>query len=140
MICTFFGHRDASEKVVFALKEVIESLIKKGIKSFYVGNNGNYDLLVQSVLSDIKKANIDIDFKIVLSYLGEKAITDNQDKTIFPEGLENVPRRFAISKRNDWLISNANVVVVYCTNTFSNSYKLAQKATKKNLNIINLKV
>ena len=56
MICTFFGHRDASEKVVFALKEVIESLIKKGIKSFYVGNNGNYDLLVQSVLSDIKKS------------------------------------------------------------------------------------
>ena len=140
MICTFFGHRDASEKVVFALKEVIESLIKKGIKSFYVGNNGNYDLLVQSVLSDIKKANIDIDFKIVLSYLGEKAITDNQDKTIFPEGLENVLRRFAISKRNDWLISNANIVVVYYTNTFSNSYKLAQKATKKNLNIINLKV
>ena len=44
MTCTFFGHRDASEKVVFALKEVIESLIKKGIKKVPSINFSTYQL------------------------------------------------------------------------------------------------
>lgn len=140
MICTFFGHRDASEKVVFALREVIENLIKKGVKSFFVGNNGNFDLYVQNILSNIKNSTGEIDFNIVLSYLGEKAISDNQDATIFPEGLEKVPKRYAISKRNDWLISNSNIAIIYCTNTFSNSFKLSQKAIKKKLTVINLKI
>ena len=74
MICTFFGHRDTSEKIIFELKKTIENLISNGVTQFYVGNNGNYDLFVQNILSNIKSENNEIDFKIVLSYLGEKAI------------------------------------------------------------------
>lgn len=140
MICTFFGHRDTSEKIIFELKKTIENLINNGVTSFYVGNNGNYDLFVQNILSNIKSENNEIDFKIVLSYLGEKAISNNQEVTIFPEGLEKVPKRYAIAKRNDWLLANANIVVIYSTNTFSNSYKLNQKAIKKKLTVINLKI
>ena len=140
MICTFFGHRDTSEKIIFELKKTIENLISNGVTQFYVGNNGNYDLFVQNILSNIKSENNEIDFKIVLSYLDEKALTNNQDATIFPEGLEKVPKRYAISKRNDWLISNSNIAIIYSTNTFSNSFKLSQKAIKKKLTVINLKI
>ena len=57
MICTFFGHRDASEKLIPVLKETIKQLISEGVTHFYVGNNGNFDYMVQSVLLEL--SNLD---------------------------------------------------------------------------------
>ena len=135
MICTFFGHRDTKESIKTELKSTIIKLIENGVNCFYVGNNGNFDLLAQVVLLELQKSH-NIDFKIVLSYINERAISENQEATIFPEGLEAVPYRFAISKRNEWLIRHSNYVVSYCTNRFSNCHKWIEKSIKKGLIVI----
>lgn len=135
MICTFFGHRDTSEKIKVELKAKILKLIENGVKCFYVGNNGKFDLLVQTILFELQKSH-NIDFKIVLSYINEKSISNNQEYTIFPEELESVPYRFAISKRNEWMIKHSDFVIAYCTNTFSNCHKWLEKAHKNGLTVI----
>ncbi|MEE1280074.1 MAG: hypothetical protein UHH95_04500 [Oscillospiraceae bacterium] len=44
--------------------------------------------------------------------IGEFDYTDYTD-TIYPDGLEGVPPNYAISRRNMWMIDNADYVVTY---------------------------
>ena len=139
MNCMFIGHQTASDEIKKPLKDAILYLIRtEQIKNFFVGNNGNFDFYVQCALRELKNEVRSICFSIVLSRLDEKALSENQGETIFPEGLENSLPKFAIAKRNDWLIKNSSFVIAYVTNQFSNSYKWMQKASKKGLKVINL--
>ena len=139
MNCTFFGHRDATEEVKPKLREIILNLLKSGrVERFFVGNNGNFDLYVQNILQELKENGVGVHFDIVLSSIGEKAVSDNQNETIFPEELANAIPRFAISKRNDWLIKNSSILIAYVKYSFSNSGKLIEKAQKRGLEVINL--
>ena len=138
MICTFFGHRDAPNSLTESIKKAVIQLIENGIKDFYVGNNGRFDFMVQDILANLIKNNGDINVRIVLSYIDEKAISGHQELTIFPEELESVPKKFAISKRNEYLIKKSAIVLCYVENSFSNSHKWVEKARKKGLKIMNL--
>ena len=139
MVCTFFGHKDSPYYLKEELKNVILQLIEeRGVKNFYVGNNGNFDYLVQLVLKEISYDRDDIDFCIVLSYLGEKALSNAQKHTVFPEELEFSVPRFAISKRNEWMLKQASITVVYVNHRFSNAHKWLEKASAKGLEVINL--
>ncbi len=138
MNCTFFGHRNAPYSIKGKLKETIESLAKDGYECFFVGNSGTFDLLVQSVLAELKNENKIKKYRIVLSYIDERALGENQEETVFLEGQESVLPKFAISKRNEWMIKNSNVAVVYLVDATSNSAKWVERARRKSLKIINL--
>ena len=138
MVCTFFGHKDAPSSIKMRLEEIIEALINEGVKNYYVGNNGNFDFYVQGVLENIVKKHNDIRFSVVLSTINETAIGTKQKYTVFPEGLENALPKFAISKRNDWMINNSQIVITYVRHNFSNSHKWLEKAKNKGLRVINL--
>ncbi len=139
MICTFFGHRDAPNHIKGSLRvEVLRLINEKGVKRFYIGNNGSFDYMAQSVLQEIAMAYEDVKYAIVLSAINECAMNGDQEHTIFPEGLECVPPKFAIPRKNDWLIKQCDVVVVYAKYHFSNSFKYAQKAARRGARIIYL--
>lgn len=54
MTCCFFGHRSITCNLRPRLKEVILALIREGnVNVFYIGNNGDFDCLAQSVLAEI---------------------------------------------------------------------------------------
>ena len=75
----------------------------------------------------------------MLAYLNSKS-NNYYDKqlTIFPDVLTNTPKKFAINKRNKYMINRANYLLCYINQSFTNSFRLAQTAKKKNLTIINL--
>ena len=55
MVCGFFGHRQVLHDVRSHLENLIISLHSKfGVKTFYVGNNGSFDLIVQKTLMRLK--------------------------------------------------------------------------------------
>ena len=60
------------------------------------------------------------------------------DKTIFPDVLEKTPFRYAINKRNEYMIKKSDYIVCFVNNTFSNSYNYLRVAMKNNLEIINI--
>lgn len=134
---TFFGHKDTPKETEPTLRLTLVDLIeKKNSNLFYVGNQGNFDAMVRRQLEDLAQT-YPITYKIVLAYMPGK--NDEPDEhTILPEGLETVPRRFAISRRNKWMLDQADTVVTYVTHPSSGAYQIKETAIKKGKTVIEL--
>ena len=59
------------------------------------------------------------------------------DSIVYPP-LEKVPFRFAISKRNEWMVDNADIIIGYVKNQYGGAYKILEYAKRQRKNIINL--
>lgn len=107
---------------------------------FYVGNNGEFDISVIKILEDMTQ-KYNIIYNIVLAYLPLKtkyAYPYDISKTIYPEGIENTPKRFAISWRNEWMIEHSDYVIAYITHSYGGAYKYTETARRKGRQIIEL--
>ena len=139
MLCVFFGHRDAPSAVREALRcEIVNLIETEGVREFIVGNNGNFDFLVQEVLKEITEEKPYVSCAVMLSRIDERALCGDQRMTVFPEGLEHTPPRFAIARRNELMLKNASHVIAYVKHTPSDSAKWVQRAEKNGLRVINL--
>ena len=139
MTVTFFGHRDAPKEIEPTLRTTLINLIEhENAREFYVGNNGNFDAMVHRQLEDLSKA-YEINFTVVLAYLpGDRSEHVNLVNTIYPEGIESVPKRFAISWRNKWMLRQADTVITYTTHPSSGAYEFELLALKQGKRVINL--
>ena len=138
MVCTFFGHRDVPSGVREVLKTLICDLIEKeNADTFYVGNQGAFDYMARGVLKELKARYSHINYLVVLAYMPTAKAIFNAD-TLYPDGLESVPQKFAILKRNEWLIENSDTVVTYVKYSFGGANKFTDLAEKKNKWVINL--
>ncbi len=139
MVCTFFGHRDALPEIKAHLREILLDLIERqGVRQFYVGNQGNFDAMARSLLAELEQSH-GIRYEIVLAYLPrENATLYDSDHTLLPEGIETVPRRFAIEYRNKWMIDHSDIVVAYVSRSFGGAAKFRDLAKKKGKTVIDL--
>ena len=95
--------------------------------------------MVYSVLKELKANYPHIRYTVVLAYMPDEYIKEFYgEDTLFPDGLENVPKKFAISKRNDWMIQQSGFAVCYVHKITGGAAKFREKAEKKKLNIINV--
>ena len=142
MNVTFFGHRDAPQEIAKKLETaLIEVIEHDGADTFYVGNQGNFDVMVRQTLQKLKKIYPQIEYAAVLAYMPGSCKEDKRtrdDPTIYPEGLEQVPQKFAISKRNDWLIEHSDLVIIYTRDNFGYADKWKECAKKRGKRLINL--
>ena len=138
--CCFFGHREVTHNIRGKLIEIIDNLItEKDVKEFYVGNQGQFDSMVYSVLKELKRKFPQIRYIVVLAYMPDEHIQEVYgEDTLFPDGMENVPKKFAISKRNDWMIQQSCFAVCYVHKITGGAAKFRDKAEKKGLKVINL--
>lgn len=135
--CTFFGHRQIWENIDGALTELLADLIEKqGITNFYVGNQGDFDKIVIRVLKSLRKRYSTIYYTVVLAYLPKRSLY--YADTIYPEGLEEVPPKYAIIKRNQWMIEQSDVVVTYINYPVGGAMKARIYAEKLGKRIINI--
>lgn len=140
MIVSFFGHSDTPSSVSPSLEKAIQQIIDENENvTFYVGTNGAFDRMVQSVLDKFSKIYSHIEYYIVLAYLPIKE-DDYYDglPTIFPEGIENVPKRFAIDFRNKFMVNECDTVICYVWHVGGGARKFMEMAKKKRKTILNL--
>ena len=142
MTCTFFGHRFVPLKIEPTLRSTLIDLIENhGVDLFYVGNHGAFDAMVRRVLRDLSERYA-ITYHVVLAYMPQKSDSlDPMDysDTILTEGIETVPKRFAISFRNRWMIERADVVITYITHEIgSGAAQFKKLAERKKKRVINL--
>lgn len=140
MTVAFFGHRKTPPEAKLLLRKELISLIEKhNADKFYIGNQGDFDLMVKNTLMELKESYPHISYTIVLAYIpnGSEKINEYYD-TIYPEGLEQIPKKFAISKRNYWLIENSDMIVTYVRNPTGGAAKFKELAQKKGKQVINL--
>ena len=134
--CTFFGHRDSPSSIRGVLSAEIERLInEKDVNTFYVGTQGNFDRMAYSVLAELRKRYQHIIIYRVLAYM-PKPDDDGTADTIVPEGVENAYLRYAIVRRNNWMIDHSDYVIAYVTHTFGGAYQAVERAKKKGKIII----
>ena len=132
MIVTFCGHGDISETESMKtwLRDTITELIEQGAEKFLLGGYGTFDNLAASAVWDAKKQHPDIKSVLVVPYLDRKVYAKNYDYTTYPP-LETVPRRFAISKRNKWMVDASDVVVAYVNHDWGGAYTTLAYAIRK---------
>lgn len=146
MIISFAGHSGISvdDKLKIVLKEQICAAIEnEDFTTFYLGGYGEFDGLCAVVCAELKKNHDNIETVYVSPYLHEHSkIKDIQssglyDSLLYPP-IENTPLRFAIVKRNEWMIENSDLVITYVNKSFGGAYKSLQVAKRKHKRIINI--
>ena len=89
-------------------------------------------ILTEWVLSVLKSLSQDfptISYSVILAYLPISKSAEFDDlSTIYPEGIECVPKKYAISYRNDWIVKKADVVICYIKHNYDGAAKFVEKA------------
>lgn len=137
MVVTFCGHKDClGDKALAAnLRTVILNLIEEGANYFLLGGYGQFDSLAARTLRDLKTQFPYIHSTLVLPYLNREFNGDLYDDTTYPP-LEKVPPRFAISRRNEWMVDHADVVVSYVIYEWGGAATTLRYAKRKKKRII----
>lgn len=139
-VCTFFGHKDCPDSIRERLREtLIELIIEYHVDMFYVGNQGQFDAIVQGTLRELKKEHPQINYAVVLAYMpGKQNKLDIYSDTMLPEGIESVHPRYAIPWRNDWMLRQSDYVVTYITHFWGGAAQYAVKAVRQGKIVSNL--
>ena len=148
MVICFVGHSYVSgvDKIETIVREEIRKNIS-GLKEivFYLGFHGSYDYICARICQDLKKERPDIQLIYVTPYLTlneQEKIKDLQksglcDTSVYPP-IENTPPKFAISKRNEWMIANSELIIAFVSHRYGGAYSSLQFAKRKKKKIINV--
>ena len=149
MIISFIGHSfvPSQDTVKLFVKEQIENSISGvGDVTFYLGGYGDFDGICACVCRELKsKKQNYIELVYVTPYItlsAQKKIKEMQsfglyDSSIYPP-IERTPPKFAISKRNEWMINNSDLIIAYVNREYGGAYKSLRYAKRKNKKIINI--
>ena len=140
-VVTFCGHNEAGigEEIRQRLYRTVEREIQNGADLFYLGGYGHFDRMAAGVVWELKKKYPQIKSVLVLAYLNREVDMTYYDETTYPP-LENTPPRYAISKRNEWLVAQADTVIAYVAYSWGGAAKTLRYAQRKHKRIINLAV
>lgn len=148
MIITFIGHRSLSAERDLAEKirsAILANVPKNEKVSFYCGGYGDFDLLSAQVCRSLKSHfpqselvyitpyMTPVQQKKMRYYLDEKLY----DSVLYPP-IETVPLRYAIRKRNDWMVREADLIFSYVIRPYGGAAKALEFAKKKKKNIVDL--
>jgi uncharacterized phage-like protein YoqJ len=92
--------------------------------------------MAASVVWELKREHPEIQSVLVLPYIDRKVSTDKYDSTTYPP-LETVPKRYAISHRNRWMVDQSDVVIAYVTHGWGGAAKTLDYARHKHKTIFN---
>ena len=112
MIVTFCGHSKIYQTCEISkwLDIILPSLIEGGAATFYLGGYGDFDSLAAAAVRRQKAVYHHITAILVLAYLNRETDTSRYDDTAYPP-LENLPPRYAIVRRNEWMVRESDVVI-----------------------------
>lgn len=140
MVVAFFGHKDTPSAVKPLLEQTVQRLIEENEEiTFLVGTHGAFDLMAHSVLGQALQEYPQITCHIVLSYIPVGKDSEQYAlPTLVPEGFESVPKRFAISFGNNYMVNECDAVVCYITHDWGGAVQYVEKAKRRGKEIINL--
>lgn len=127
--CFFIGHRDTPDRVYPALEQAVEQLITQGVTEFYVGNHGSFDRMAARAVIAAKQRHLEVRLTMLLPYHPaerEVVLPAGFDGSLYPPGMENVPRRFAIPRANRWMVEHCTHLVAYVIHPASNAGKVVE--------------
>ena len=145
MIITFCGHSNClfSDEEKEKLKQIlIKEITKNPTCKFYLGGYGDFDSLCLRTLRELKKEFQSIELIFITPYLDKnysklEFAKYHYDDVIFPP-IESAPRKFAILKRNEWMVDQADYLFAYVATHYGGAYRTLLYAHKHKKPYVNL--
>ncbi len=127
------------KKLYLILRDLLRT---KAYVEFYIGRNGDFDMLAATVVKETQKAmgNENSAMILVLPY-NEKNMEHYEkyyDSIIIPECVEGIHPKGAITKRNRWMIGECDLLICYIERESGGAYTAFKYAKKLGKKIINL--
>lgn len=132
MRVTFCGHSKIDPINDFSkwLDSILPSLIEDGAVTFYLGGYGYFDSLAAEAVKRQKIIYPHIESILVLPYLNKKFDVSDYDSSTYPL-LEKTPSRYAIVKRNQWMVCESDVVISGVIYNWGGAAKTLEFAKRK---------
>lgn len=115
--CFLIGHHDAPDGLSPLLAEAIEQHITAlGVTEFVVRHCGGFDRLAAKALAAAKVRHPGIVLLVLTPYHpAERAVSvpDGFEDALYPSGMENTPRRYAILRANRYMIEHSDYLIAY---------------------------
>jgi len=140
--CCGFGHREVFENISQEIDNSVLDVIKQGCTIFYTGAMGDFDNLFCIAVRKAQKSYPNIKLICVKPYL-TKDINENReylytlyDDVIVPTEIADIHYKSVITKRNQWIIRNSSVVILYIRRDFGGAHAVKKYAEKIGKSII----
>lgn len=148
VVITFLGHRSLHNRNDL-FEWVKKAILEKGDFSndvvFFCGGYGDFDDLCAQVCRSIKESGQNCEIVFVTPYI---TVAQQEkikwwmelglyDSVLYPP-LEQVPLKFAIGKRNEWMIDQSDLIIAYVEHSFGGAYQSLNYAQRKGKRIVNL--
>lgn len=124
--CAFFGHREVNSDIVKSLEAAVRSAVTiYGITEFWCGSQGAFDLYAAAAVHCVKQDFPYVKLILYPAYPRPQKLIPLEyiDSSIYLEKLKNVFPKYAISKRNQWLAQNCDMVIAYVNQNNGGAYK-----------------
>lgn len=150
MIVTFCGHRNVSDNAIITdrLTAAITNLFLEATTdnvpiSFYCGGYGEFDRLAENVIDRVRNnfPNTRCEKIFVTPYITQSYQYRNEqmkrrfNDIIYPP-IENVPYRYAIIRRNEWMIDSADIIIAYVKYSWGGAARTLEYAKRKKKTVI----
>lgn len=138
----FTGHRERYQfrQVEEELERTIYNLVlRKEYVEFYVGRNGDFDIMVASAVKRVQKrfGNHNSSLILVLPYKMKdlEFYEEFYDEVILP--ISSMTHfKFAITKSNEWLVENSELLIAYVLNESGGAYQCMKKGQQHSRGIL----
>ena len=138
MTVSFFGHRTLDEQAQTkeSLSNCISLLLKDGATCFLLGDYGEFERLCARILQERREQYPQIRLIYVQAYLERTPVSAVlYDEFLYPD-LEKVPKKYAIVRRNEWMIRQSDVVVIHCRLSYGGAAAAFEYAKRKSKRIL----
>ena len=138
MTVTFCGHADTvlTPELREWLKQTITAQVEAGADQFYLGDYGAFDRAAAAAVWEIKQVYPGISSTLVLPYPDRKLDTAHYDDSVYSP-LENVPQRYAILRRNRWMVDASDVIIANVAHGWGGAAQTMRYALTKKKTVIN---
>ena len=119
---SMIGHRVVEDYgIEEKLYELFWELLRtKEYVEFYLGRNGDFDILAASVIKRLHKNYRDDNSAMILvlpyPVKDYEYYKDYYDEIIIPDELHGVHPKAAITERNRWIVANSDMLIAYIRN------------------------
>lgn len=146
MIVTFCGHREFSKtlKLERSLTDLLEYFALHNDELVcYCGGYGSFDNFTAECIKKLQRHYDNIRICLIVPYFTlefqnrMRYLKDYYDEIIYPP-LETVPPKYAIIRRNEWMIDNADALIAYVRFSWGGAARTLSYAQKKYMAIYRL--
>lgn len=145
MIITFCGHSNylSSLEDEERLLKLLEVVVCGEQVNFYLGGYGGFDYFALKCATQYKQRHKGTKLVFITPYLDrwlnerKDIIEKNYDEIVYP-AIEHIPQKFAIIKRNEWMIDQADYLFAYVKTRYGGAYRTLLYAHKCKKSYTNL--